>query len=258
MAVAVLALGIGVNATVFSLANAIFLRPLPVSDPGSIVRVYANRFSNVRYRTYLELRDRNSTLAGLTAFQLRSFGLRIDADIEPAFGEIVSGEYFPVLGVRGRARTSAGAIRRSRRRASGGRAGSRVLDAAVRRDLPTSSGGPSRSTASRSRSSASRPSGSRACWRRFVGELWVPHATDALLRPGLDEATRLDRDGMHLVGRSSRESIARAPRRSWTGSAGRSAGAGRSGSRSGDDGVRQHDAASGDLYAGRPPLPRCS
>ncbi len=59
MAVAVLALGIGVNATVFSLANAFFLRPLPVSDPGSIVRVYANRFSNVRYRTYRELRDRN-------------------------------------------------------------------------------------------------------------------------------------------------------------------------------------------------------
>ncbi len=100
IAVTVLALGIGVNATVFSLANAFFLRPLPVSDPGAIVRAYANRYSNVRYRTYLELRERNVTLAGLTAFQLRSFGLRIDADTEHAFGEIVSGEYFPVLGVR--------------------------------------------------------------------------------------------------------------------------------------------------------------
>ena len=33
------------------------------------------------------------------------------------------------------------------------------------------------------------------------GDLWVPHATDALLRPALDEATRLDSEGMHLVGR---------------------------------------------------------
>ena len=46
IAVAVLALGIGVNATVFSLANAFFLKPLPVSDPDSFVRVYSNRFSN--------------------------------------------------------------------------------------------------------------------------------------------------------------------------------------------------------------------
>ena len=64
MAVAVLALGIGVNTTVFSLANAFFLRPLPVSDP-DVVRVYSNRYSNTGYRSYIELRDRNSTLDSL-------------------------------------------------------------------------------------------------------------------------------------------------------------------------------------------------
>ena len=99
IAIAVLALGLGVNATVFSLANAFFLRPLPVADPETIVRVYSNRFSNTRFRTYAELRDRNSTLAGLAAFQLRSFGLGIDGENEHVFGEIVSGNYFPILGI---------------------------------------------------------------------------------------------------------------------------------------------------------------
>ena len=105
IAIAVLALGIGVNAAVFSLANAFFLRPLPVSDPGGFVRVYSNRFSNTRYATYTELRDRNSTLADLAAFQLRSFGLRIDGEIEHTFGEIVTGNYFRTIGtVAGRGR----------------------------------------------------------------------------------------------------------------------------------------------------------
>jgi hypothetical protein len=93
IAVAVLALGIGVNATVFSVANAFFLRPLPVSDPETVVRVYSNRYSNTGYRSYIEYRDRNSTLAGLAAFQMQSFGLRIDSDTEHAFGTIVNGEY---------------------------------------------------------------------------------------------------------------------------------------------------------------------
>src|SRR5262245_8436017 len=99
MAVTVLALGIGVNAAVFSLVNAAFLRPLPVATPAELVRVYSNRVSNTLCRTYVELRDRNSTLSGLTAFQMLSFAVRIDSESEHAFGEIASGDYFPVLGI---------------------------------------------------------------------------------------------------------------------------------------------------------------
>src|SRR4051812_42339480 len=98
-AIAVLALGLGVNAAVFSVANAFFFRPLPVSDPGRVVRVYSNRYSNTRWRTYLELRDRNATLSGLAAFQLQSYGLTLDREVEHVFGQIVSGDYFPVLGI---------------------------------------------------------------------------------------------------------------------------------------------------------------
>jgi hypothetical protein len=99
VAVAVLAIGIGANAAVFTLANAFFLRPLAVEDPGTLVRVYSNRHSNTAYRAYVEYRERNATLEALAAFQMRSFGARIDAETEHVFGTIVSGDYFPVLGV---------------------------------------------------------------------------------------------------------------------------------------------------------------
>ena len=109
IAVAVLGLGIGANVAVFCVANAAFLRPLPVNDPATFVRVYSNSFSNTRYSTYLELRDRNSTLSQLAAFSFRSFALRVDGDSEHAFGEIVSGNYFAVTGLpssRGRLLTA--------------------------------------------------------------------------------------------------------------------------------------------------------
>ena len=99
IAIVVLALGIGANALVFSLANTVLLRPLSAAEPDTVVRVYSNRFSNTRHATYLALRDCNSTLAGLASFEIRSFGLRIDRDIEPAFGELVAGNYFPLLGL---------------------------------------------------------------------------------------------------------------------------------------------------------------
>ena len=104
-----------------------------VAIPTRFVRVYSNRFSNTSYRTYAELRDRNSTLRDLAGFQLRSFGLRIDADNEHTFGEIVTGNYFRTDRHRCRPRPPARPIGRRRRRAAGGRPVARVLDAPVRR-----------------------------------------------------------------------------------------------------------------------------
>ena len=198
-AVVVLALGIGVNAAVFSLANAFFLRPLPVSDPETIVRVYANRFSNVRYRTYLELRDRNTTLAGLAAFQLRSFGLRVQGDVEHTFGEVVTGDYFSLLGVapaRGRLLTPdddrAGArpvvvlshafwVRRF------GRAEETVGQVIALNGQPFTIVGVARE-------------GYTGVLAPLAGDLWVPLATDAILRPSLDADARLEAS-FHLAGR---------------------------------------------------------
>ena len=67
-----LALGIGVNSAMFSLADALLLRPLPVSRPGEVVSVEGNTPSNptgdLSYRDYVDLRDRSKTFAGLVAF----------------------------------------------------------------------------------------------------------------------------------------------------------------------------------------------
>jgi putative ABC transport system permease protein len=99
IAIAVLGIGIGANAVVFSLANAFFLRPLPVSDPDHVVRVYSNRYSNTPYRFYIEYRDRNSSLSGLAASAMKSYGVVIDRETEHTFGTLVSGDYFSTLGV---------------------------------------------------------------------------------------------------------------------------------------------------------------
>jgi predicted permease len=200
MAVIVLSLGIGVNATVFSLANELFLRPLSVAAPDTLVRVYSNRWSNVRYRTYLDLRDRNGSLQSLAAFQLQSFGLRIDADVEPVFGEIVSGEYFPMLGVApARGRLIAPSDDRpgqppvvvlshafwTRRFGSAADAVGRTIDL---NGQPFTIVG------------VTRPdfTGVLAPLR---GALWVPLSSDSLLRPALDQDTRLDSSSFHLIGR---------------------------------------------------------
>jgi predicted permease len=200
IAVAVLALGIGANATVFSLANAFFLRPLPVSDPGTIVRVYSNRYSNTAYRSYIEYRDRNSTLAGLAAFQMQSFGLRIDADTEPAFGTIVSGDYFSVLGVapaRGRLLV-----------ASDDRAGAPpavVLSHAFwKRRFGASPDIVGKTIGLNGQAFTIvgvAAEGFTGLMTPLVGDLWVPLAADALLRPALDPVTRLDTTSIHLVAR---------------------------------------------------------
>jgi predicted permease len=200
MSVAVLALGIGVNATVFSLANAVFLRPLPASKPGEIVRVYANRYSNVGYRRYVELRDRNSTLRGLAAFQGQAFGLRVDGEVEHAFGEVVSGNYFTVLGV-----TPANGRLITPDDDRPGAPPAVVLAHAfwVRRF------GASPDVVGRTISLNGQPftiigvapRGFTGVLAPLAGDLWVPLATDSLLRPALDDARRLETMSFHLAGR---------------------------------------------------------
>jgi predicted permease len=200
IAFTVLSLGIGANATIFSVANAFFLRPLPVSDPGSIVRVCSNRYSATRQRTYLEYRDRNSTLAGLAAFQMKSFGLLVDRETEHVFGETVSGEYFPTLGIasaRGRLLLPSddrpGAMpvvvlshafwtRRF------GAAPDAIGKTIRLNDQPFQIVG----VAARTFTGLMTP---------LEGDLWVPLAADAFLRPALDAASRLDSTSVHLVGR---------------------------------------------------------
>ena len=98
-AVLILALGVGINTTIFSAANAALLKGLPVTDPDRLVRVFSNTFSNTPYPDYLDYRERSRTIEALTAFHTTTFSLRMGSEAEPVFGELVTDNYFSTLGV---------------------------------------------------------------------------------------------------------------------------------------------------------------
>jgi predicted permease len=104
-AVLSLALGIGANTAIFSLINAIMLRPIPVSRPESLVVLTSfsrsDRIGDFGYRDYLVLRDENRVFSGLlAASDLAPVNLGIGAETEVVQRKIVSSTYFSVLDVQ--------------------------------------------------------------------------------------------------------------------------------------------------------------
>src|SRR5260370_15180480 len=101
-----LALGIGANSAIFSLVDAILLRPLPVHDPGEVVNVPTDTpskpFSGVSFPDYRDHRDKNRSLAGLVAYQFSTFGFASSATATPQMrlGTLVSDNFFDVLGIQ--------------------------------------------------------------------------------------------------------------------------------------------------------------
>jgi predicted permease len=104
-AVVILGLGIGAATAVFSLIDAALLKTLPVRNPEQLVElknidphVENDAFS---YPTFQNLENQSVTLAGALAFRkLHNIDVEIDGRSELAEGQLVSGNYFPVLGVK--------------------------------------------------------------------------------------------------------------------------------------------------------------
>ena len=100
-----LGLGIGANTAIFTLVNAIFLKPIPVQEPASLVTVYTadprnKGFLPVSWHNYKDYRDKCDAFSGLMAGAGVGVALRTDAEPKQVFGEMVSGNYFTVLGVK--------------------------------------------------------------------------------------------------------------------------------------------------------------
>src|SRR3984885_13114277 len=102
-----LAIGIGATSAMFSFADALILRPLPVLEPTRIASVTAastEALSNtaLSYPDYRDYRDGNRSFDGLMATSLTSFGFKPDATALPkiTYGMYVSGNFFRVLGVQ--------------------------------------------------------------------------------------------------------------------------------------------------------------
>jgi predicted permease len=105
VAILTLALGIGVNSTIFSLVNAILLKPLPVEAPEELVDIYghtetSSSHDTSSYPNYLDYRQQSETLSGLMGYTNFFANLSIQGSSELVVGELVTDNYFSVLGVQ--------------------------------------------------------------------------------------------------------------------------------------------------------------
>ena len=105
IAILTLALGIGATTAIFTVTNALLLRPLPYGDASRLVYVYAARtdaadqagpFSYPRFKL---LRDDNRSFSGVAAFSSEVFNLTGRGDPEQISSARVSWNFFNVLGV---------------------------------------------------------------------------------------------------------------------------------------------------------------
>jgi putative ABC transport system permease protein len=111
VAVATLALGIGANAAIFALVDRVLLTLLPVRNPKELVLLRSpgpaqghawsdgDSASSFSYPLYRDLRDSNTVFTGLLAEYPFDASVSARGGTERASGELVSGNYFEVLGV---------------------------------------------------------------------------------------------------------------------------------------------------------------
>jgi predicted permease len=106
-AVASLAIGIGFNASVFAIVDALLFRPLAVVEPDRLVDVFtsnpgetaAGRFGTSSYPDYLDFAAQNGVFEGLVGYTPMFAPLNLGERSRLLIGEIATGNYFTVLGV---------------------------------------------------------------------------------------------------------------------------------------------------------------
>jgi predicted permease len=102
-----LALGIGANTAIFSLLDQVLLRLMPVKNPQELVLLHMEGFHygsnwgmhSLSYPMYRDFQANNSVFTGMFCRFANQFSLGFNGSTERVGGELVSGTYFPVLGV---------------------------------------------------------------------------------------------------------------------------------------------------------------
>ena len=108
IAILTLALGIGANTAIFSVVNAVLLKPLPFPEPDQLIAIGMTdtrqkgdtNLSTVSYPDFFDFRDQNRTLASSAVYRDRSFALTSEEGATSLRGVKVSAEFFDVLGIK--------------------------------------------------------------------------------------------------------------------------------------------------------------
>ena len=105
-----IAIGIGANTAVFTLVDQVLLRPLPVNRADRLVQVSApdtetlgggmGDDTELSYAMYRDLRDRNEVFSGMFCRMPWAMHVGYDGRTEQVSGQLVSGTFFPVLGLQ--------------------------------------------------------------------------------------------------------------------------------------------------------------
>ena len=103
VAVLALALGIGVNSSIFSVVNGVLLKPLAFRDPGQLVRIWEKwggfDQGSISYPNFKDWRERNQSFEKMAAYRWTGFNLTGGDQPERLSGRQVSSELLDVLGV---------------------------------------------------------------------------------------------------------------------------------------------------------------
>ncbi len=109
VAVLTLALGIGANTAIFSVVNALLLKPLPFPAPEQLVAFGMansrhadgrNELGSLSYPDFFDFREQNRTLENVAVYRDRLFALKSNEGATSVRGVKASGEFFDVLGVK--------------------------------------------------------------------------------------------------------------------------------------------------------------
>jgi putative ABC transport system permease protein len=103
IAVLALALGIGVNSSIFSVVNGVLLKPLAYKDPGQLVRIWEKwggfDRGSISYPNFNDWRERNQSFQKMAAYRWTGFNLTGGDQPERLSGRQISSELLDVLGV---------------------------------------------------------------------------------------------------------------------------------------------------------------
>jgi predicted permease len=99
-----LALGIGANTALFSIVNGVLLNPLPFTEPDRLVSMYTRTpeftRASVSYLNFMDWRRDNHSFSAIAAFRGENYNLSGIGDAQRLSANMVSADFFPILGVR--------------------------------------------------------------------------------------------------------------------------------------------------------------